>query len=163
MTERDHIRAWIDSEGWSESRGSYVMYPGTDRLDTSVLLHAMSGFDRGPRMASTIDAIVSQLGRGAATYRYDGMQQEEGTFVASGFWVASALACVGRIDEAKRQLDAMIALANDVGMYSEQMDAETGEFLGNLPQALSHLALINAAITIDELDDSALRETTTRR
>lgn len=163
VTERDHIRAWIDSEGWSESRGSYVMYPGTDRLDTSVLLHAMSGFDRGPRMASTIDAIVSQLGRGAATYRYDGMQQEEGTFVASGFWVASALACVGRIDEAKRQLDAMIALANDVGMYSEQMDAETGEFLGNLPQALSHLALINAAITIDELDDSALRETTTRR
>jgi GH15 family glucan-1,4-alpha-glucosidase len=146
------IRKWIDSESWSAARGSYVMYPGSDRLDTSVLLHAGSGFDRGPRMSATIDAIRSQLGRGALVYRYDGMQSEEGTFVASAFWLASALASVGRMDEAKAQLDAMLLLANDVGLYSEQIAETTHEFLGNLPQALSHLAMINAALTIDELE-----------
>lgn len=149
--ERDTIRAWIDENGWSASRGSYVMYPGSDRLDTSVLLHSVSGFDRGPRMSQTIDAIRSQLGRGAQVYRYDGMQSEEGTFVASAFWIASALACVGRMDEATAQFDAVIAMANDIEMYAEQLDAESGDFLGNVPQALSHLALINAAITIDEV------------
>jgi GH15 family glucan-1,4-alpha-glucosidase len=153
--ERDAIRAWIDENGWSESRGSYVMYPGSDRLDTSVLLHSVSGFDRGARMSNTVDAIRSQLGRGPQVYRYDGMQQEEGTFVASAFWVASALACVGRMDEAVMQLDEMIALANDVGLYAEELDAESGDFRGNLPQALSHLALINAAITIDELSGAS--------
>jgi GH15 family glucan-1,4-alpha-glucosidase len=161
-SERDAVRAWIDDNGWSETRGSYVMYPGTDRLDTSVLLHSVSGFDRGPRMSKTIDAIRSQLGRGPQVYRYDGMQDEEGTFVASAFWISSALACVGRMDEARDQLDAMIDLANDVGMYSEQLDAESGAFLGNLPQALSHLALINAAITIDELSGASGAPTSTR-
>jgi GH15 family glucan-1,4-alpha-glucosidase len=151
-TEAENIRAWIDAEGWSEARGSYVMFPGSDRLDTSILLHSVSGFDRGPRMLATIEAIRSQLGRGPLVYRYDGMQDEEGTFVASAFWLASALACVGRVDEAREQLDAVLALANDVGLYPEQMDEMTHEFLGNLPQALSHLAMINAALTIDELD-----------
>jgi GH15 family glucan-1,4-alpha-glucosidase len=102
-------------------------------------------------MSQTIDAIRSQLGRGAQVYRYDGMQSEEGTFVASAFWIASALACVGRMDEATAQFDAVIAMANDIEMYAEQLDAESGDFLGNVPQALSHLALINAAITIDEV------------
>jgi GH15 family glucan-1,4-alpha-glucosidase len=154
-SEAQHIRDWIDAEGWSETRGSYVMYPGSDLLDTSVLLHSVSGFDRGPRMIATIDAIRSQLGRGPLVYRYDGMQSEEGTFVASAFWISGALACVGRMDEAKEQLDAMLCLGNDVGLYAEQMDETTHEFLGNLPQALSHLAMINAALTIDELDAAA--------
>jgi GH15 family glucan-1,4-alpha-glucosidase len=153
--EAANIRDWIERNGWSETRGSYVMYPGTDDLDTSVLLHCISGFDRGPRMVATIDAIRSALGRGPLVYRYDGMQDEEGTFVASAFWVASALACVGRIDEAQEQLDALVALSNDVGLFSEQMDERTHEFLGNLPQALSHLALINAVLTIDELGSGA--------
>ena len=156
--EAQHIRDWIDTEGWSETRNSYVMFPGSDRLDTSVLLHSVSGFDRGERMTATIDAIRSQLGRGPLVYRYDGVQAEEGTFVASAFWIASALACVGRMDEAKQQLDDMLVLGNDVGMYSEQIDEETHEFLGNLPQALSHLAMINAALTIDELESSSGRQ-----
>jgi GH15 family glucan-1,4-alpha-glucosidase len=158
----ENIRNWINAECWSENRGSYVMYPGSDRLDTSVLLHAGSGFDRGPRMSATIDAIRSQLGRGPLVYRYDGMQSEEGTFVASAFWIASALANVGRMDEAKAQLTAMLRLANDVGLYAEQIDETTHEFLGNLPQALSHLAMINAALTIDELSGDAGRAVITR-
>jgi len=148
--ERDRIRAWVESNAWSESRQSYVMYPGSDKLDASVLLHATSGFDRGERMSATIDAVASELGRGPLVYRYSGTEEEEGTFVACGFWVASALACVGRMDDARARMNDLVALANDVGLYSEMMDADTHEFLGNLPQGLSHLALINAAITIDE-------------
>ncbi len=149
--ERERIRAWVETNGWSETRQSYVMYPGSERLDASVLLHAASGFDRGERMSATIDAIDSELGRGPLVYRYSGMQREEGTFVACAFWMAGALACIGRIEEAKARMGELVALGNDVGLYAEMMDAETNEFLGNLPQGLSHLALINAAITIDAL------------
>ena len=149
--ERDRIRDWVENNAWSEPRQSYVMYPGSEKLDASVLLHAASGFDRTERMSGTIDAIESELGRGALVYRYSGMQREEGTFVACAFWMAAALACVGRMDEARARMTELVALGNDVGLYSEMMDAETHEFLGNLPQGLSHLALINAAITIDEL------------
>lgn len=149
--ERDRIRDWVEVNAWSKSRHSYVMYPGSDKLDASVLLHATSGFDRGERMVATIDAVASELGRGPLVYRYSGMEKEEGTFVACAFWVASALACVGRMDEARTRMNDVVALANDVGLYSEMMDADTHAFLGNLPQGLSHLALINTAITIDEL------------
>jgi GH15 family glucan-1,4-alpha-glucosidase len=103
-------------------------------------------------MSSTIDAIRAHLGRGPLIYRYTGAEKEEGAFVACSFWAASALACVGRHDEASELMNKLIALSNDVGLYSEMIDPETSEFLGNLPQALSHLALINAAITIGELD-----------
>lgn len=150
--ERDRIRDWVQTNCWSESRQSYVVYPGSEDLDSAVLLHAVSGFDRGERMSRTIDAIQSELGRGPLVYRYSGMQDEEGTFTACGFWLAAALACVGRIDEAKARVDELIGLSNDVGLYSEMMDASTHEFLGNLPQGLSHLALISAVLTIQELE-----------
>lgn len=149
--ERDRIRDWVETNGWSPARQSYVMYPGSDKLDASILLHAASGFDRGERMSATLDAIASELGRGPLVYRYSGMQTEESTFVACGFWTAAALACIGRVDEAQSRMRELIALGNDVGLYSEMMDADTHDFFGNLPQGLSHLALINAAVTIDEL------------
>lgn len=150
--ERDRIRDWVQDSCWSEDRQSYLMYPGSDRLDASILLHAPSGFERGERMSKSIDALQAELGRGPLMYRYSGMQGEEGTFVACAFWAAAALACVGRMDEAKARMDELVDLANDVGVYAEMMDADTHDFVGNLPQALSHLALINAAITIDLLD-----------
>lgn len=149
--ERDRIADWVNENCWSETRQSYVMYPGSSDLDASILLHAPSGFDRGERMSRTVDAVRAELGRGALVYRYSGMQHEEGTFVACAFWMAGALACVGRLDEARAQMDELIGLSNDVGLYAEMIDEHTGDFLGNLPQALSHLALINAAITIDQI------------
>ncbi|MCU1638424.1 MAG: glycoside hydrolase [Microbacteriaceae bacterium] len=149
--ERDRIRDWVNENCWSEARQSFVAYPGSEDLDTAVLLHAASGFDRGERMSRTIDAIQAELGRGPLVYRYSGMQEEEGTFVACAFWLASALACVGRMDEAKARMEELIGLANDVGLYSEMMAADTHEFLGNIPQGLSHLALITAVQTIEEL------------
>jgi GH15 family glucan-1,4-alpha-glucosidase len=149
--ERDKIRAWIDENCWSEELQSYVAYPGTDELDASVLLHAPSGFDRGPKMSSTIDALRSELGRGPLMYRYSGVEAEEGAFVACSFWLASSLACVGRSEESTTLMNETLDLANDVGLYSEMIDPDDLAFLGNLPQGLSHLALVNAAITIEEL------------
>ncbi|MBF4634182.1 glycoside hydrolase family 15 protein [Agreia pratensis] len=151
IAEREHIREWIETNCWSEERQSYVAYPGSDELDTSVLLHASSGFDRGDRMSKSIDAMREELGRGPLLYRYSGADSEEGAFVACSFWMAQALACVGRIDESVAQMDAMIDLSNDVGIYSEMIDPDDLAYLGNLPQALSHLALVNAAITIEEI------------
>jgi GH15 family glucan-1,4-alpha-glucosidase len=152
-TEQTRIREWIDEHGWNEERGAYVMFPGSDDLDASVLLHAMSGFDRGDRMSSTIDALTAELGEGSLLYRYSGVQQEEYTFVACAFWRASALACVGRHDEAIAAMDELVGMTNDVGILAEMIDPADGAHWGNLPQALSHLALINAALTIKELTE----------
>jgi len=149
-TERERIREWIDAHCWSEDLGAYVWYAGSEDLDASVLLHAPTGFDRGERMSRTIDALTEQLGAGALLYRYSGVDQDEKTFVACGFWRAHALACVGRHDEALAAMDALVAAANDVGIYAEMIDEEDGSAWGNTPQALSHLAFISAALTIRE-------------
>lgn len=150
--ERDRIRDWIEEHCWSEVLGSYVMYPGSEELDASVLLHGPSGYERGERMVSTIDALVGELGRGALMFRYSGMEGEEHPFVACSFWLASALACVGRHDESVALMDELVAtVPNDVGIMSEMIAVDDLAFWGNLPQGLSHLALINAAITIEEL------------
>ncbi|MER7448488.1 glycoside hydrolase family 15 protein [Microbacterium sp. NPDC097977] len=149
--ERDRIRAWIDAHCWSESRGAYVFFAGSDQLDASVLLHAPSGFDRGERMASTIDALSLELGAGALMYRYSGVAAEEKTFVACAFWRVEALACVGRHDEALAHMETLIGHANDVGIYAEMIDADDGAAWGNTPQALSHLAFLTAAMTIREV------------
>lgn len=149
--ERDAIAEWINENCWSETRQSYVSFPGSDELDATVLLHAPSGFNRGERMSSTIDALRTELGRGPLLYRFSGAEAEEGAFVACSFWMAAALACVGRTEEAVTLMDEMVALGNDVGIYSEMIEPDSGDFLGNLPQALSHLALVNAAITIEQL------------
>lgn len=151
--ERDRIVAWIDEHCWSQERGAYVWYPGTDELDTSVLLHAISGLDRGPRMSSTLDVLREELGRGPLLYRYSGMQHEEGAFVACSFWLVAALVHVGRREEAAELMDRMLALGNDLGLYTEMIDPEDLSFLGNFPQALSHLALLTAALTLEDDGD----------
>jgi GH15 family glucan-1,4-alpha-glucosidase len=150
-TERERIRGWIEENCWNEARGAYTMAPGSPDLDASVLLHTFSGFDRGERMSRTIDALSEGLGAGELMYRYTGVDQEEAAFVACGFWRAAALACVGRHEEAVSRMTAMVDLANDVGLFAEMISPDDNAFWGNLPQALSHLALVNAALTIREL------------
>jgi GH15 family glucan-1,4-alpha-glucosidase len=150
---RDEIRAWIQEECWSEEIGSYVMFPGTRQLDASVLLHAPSGFDRGERMASTMRAIRAELGRGALLYRYSSAVGQEKPFVACSFWLAAALASVGELDDAEKVMNGAVALANDVGLFSEMISEDDLSFWGNLPQGLSHLSLIDAAITIERNRD----------
>ena len=150
-TEMALIEAWVHEHGWSDDAGAYVMHPGTSDLDASVLLHAESGFDRGERMSRTIDRLTAELGAGPLLYRYTGMDREEHTFVACAFWRASALACVGRHEEALAAMDDLVSRGNDVGIFAEMISEDDGAFWGNLPQALSHLALINAALTMEQL------------
>ncbi|MEX5298112.1 glycoside hydrolase family 15 protein [Kocuria sp. CPCC 205292] len=148
--ERDRIAEWIEEHCWNAERGAYVLHPGTDALDTSVLLHAISGFDRGPRMRSTVDALRGELGRGPLLHRYSGMEHEEGAFVACSFWAVAALALVDQREEAVELMEEMLALGNDVGLYTEMIDPEDESFLGNFPQALSHLALLTAALVLED-------------
>lgn len=157
--ERDRIRLWVEENCWSDEREAYVFFAGGDELDASVLLHAPTGFDRGERMSSTIDALTSELGAGALMYRYSGVAAEEKTFVACAFWRAEALACVGRHDEAIALMDELAGMANDVGIYAEMIDADDGSAWGNTPQALSHLAFLATALTIrDVVPEEKLRD-----
>lgn len=148
--EAERIRDWVERECWSDELGSYEWYPGSGKLDTSILLHAGSGFDRGERMSATIDALRNELGCGPLLFRFSGAREErEGAFVACSFWAVSALHHVGRSDEARELMKELVTLTNDVGVLPEMIDADDRAFLGNLPQGLSHLALIGAALDLE--------------
>ena len=151
--EADELARYIATRCWSERRQAYARTADGDELDAAVLLAARGSFlqDDPERLSSTIDAIRGELGAGGPlVYRYSGMQDQEGAFLACSFWLAEALAAAGRNDEAVEAMDALVGLASDVGLYSEEIDPSDGAFLGNLPQALTHLALINAASSIAE-------------
>ncbi|HET9074525.1 MAG TPA: glycoside hydrolase family 15 protein [Solirubrobacteraceae bacterium] len=154
MRARAEVREFIETELWSQSRRSYRFKAGSDELDCGVLLGARRGyFERGSqRLLSTIAAIESELGAGDGLfYRYSGMPEEENAFIACSFWMAEALAFCGEHERAHALVDQMVAHTNDVGLLSEQMNPATGEMMGNVPQALSHLGLINAACLVHEL------------
>lgn len=152
--EANEIRAFVAEHCWSERHQSYVRFAGSDELDASLLLMPIMRYHTpdSPLLASTVDAIRSQLGRGPLLYRYtgeDGLAGGEGAFLACSFWLAEALAILGRRDEAGRLLEDLLGLANDVGLYAEEIDFTSGDFLGNFPQGLVHLALISAAVVLD--------------
>jgi GH15 family glucan-1,4-alpha-glucosidase len=147
-TEAAEIEAWIEHHGWSERKRTYVFHENSAELDASVLRAARLEFGdtAGERLAGTIDAVRRELSAGGPLlYRYSGMSSQEGAFLACSFWLVEALARAGRLEEASETMDATLALANDVGLYSEQIDPGTHELLGNFPQGLTHLALVNAA------------------
>ncbi|HVW81394.1 MAG TPA: glycoside hydrolase family 15 protein [Mycobacteriales bacterium] len=138
------VRAWVDEHCWSAERGCYVGYAGGDGLDAATLLMARTGFERGERLAGTVQAIREELSEGPLVYRYSGVA-DEGAFVACSFWLVEALVHLGAKEEAYALMDQAVAAANDVGLFAEEIDPDTGAMLGNMPQGLSHLALISAA------------------
>jgi GH15 family glucan-1,4-alpha-glucosidase len=147
------IRRFVDEQCWSERKHAYVWYAGTEELDASLLLMAIMRYDApdSPRLRGTVDAIRRELASGGLLHRYtgdDGMAGGEGAFVCCSFWLAEALAITGRRTEAVALMDELLALANDVGLFSEELEPRTREFLGNFPQGLVHLALISAAVAI---------------
>jgi GH15 family glucan-1,4-alpha-glucosidase len=157
--ERDRIREAILDRGWSEARQAYAQSFDTDELDAAQLLMPILGFlpATDPRMRSTIDAIARELTEEELVLRYrneaglnaDGLEGEEGTFVICSFWLVTALAQAGELEEAERRFDRLVAYANDLGLLAEEIDTANGEQLGNFPQAFSHIGLITAAAAID--------------
>ena len=143
----DVHRHAISPQGWL--RKCY----GHDTLDAVSLRAPIIDFPL-PKgcLQATIDEVKKQFATPRGVYRYkggDGLDGEEGTFVACGFWLANALLFVGQTDEAREWFETMLHLSNDVGLYTEEIDPRDGGFLGNFPQALSHLALIHAAVLLD--------------
>ncbi|MGI8506766.1 MAG: glycoside hydrolase family 15 protein [Solirubrobacteraceae bacterium] len=152
-SEREQIRSWIEANCWSENKHAYTFYAGTDDLDAAVLLAARTGYCEGtdPRLHATIDAIATELGAGEALlYRYSGQADKEGAFLACSCWMVEALAHAGLREEATKWFEQIVHHANDVGLYTEEIDPGSRDLLGNLPQTLSHLAVIGAATAIEQ-------------
>jgi GH15 family glucan-1,4-alpha-glucosidase len=149
------IRAFIDDRCWSDRLGSYMRAAGEEELDASILTGALFGYDdaKQGRLAATVEAIRRDLGSGPFLRRYlgeDGVAGEEGAFLTCSFWLVEALVHGGREAEAATLMEQLLELANDVGLYAEEIDPGDGAFLGNFPQALTHLALIGAAVAFEE-------------
>jgi GH15 family glucan-1,4-alpha-glucosidase len=147
---RDEIREAILRDGWHEGVGAYTGAPGSDHLDASVLMMALVGFlaPDDERMVSTMDVIERDLGEDGLVRRYTG-DEEEGAFVLVSFWLAECLARRGEVARARAYFDRVAGAANDLGLLAE-MATPDGKPLGNLPQVLSHVGLINAAAAITE-------------
>ena len=152
----DEIRRWVETEGWDDVRESYACAPGDADADASLLAMALCAYsDAGdPRFVATVERIRKELARGPHLYRWSGADAIEGAFTTCSFWLVDALARAGRRDEAAELMDELVAAANDVGLYAEEIDPDTGEHLGNLPQGLVHLALVNAAVSLADGNDA---------
>jgi len=155
---RDEIADAIINKGWNESVGAFTQSFGSDDLDASNLMMPIVGFLAAddPRMKATIDATAERLtdDRGLV-YRYlaqDGLEGEEGTFLLCTFWMAQAQALAGELEKAKATFKTAASFCNDVGLLAEEIDPNTGELLGNFPQAFSHIGLVNAAYAISEAE-----------
>jgi alpha,alpha-trehalase len=151
----DDIRTDLLEHGISD-RGVLRQHYATDALDASVLLAAIFGFlpENDERLRATVAAIANDLTENGFVLRYrtgetdDGLSGKEGTFLICSFWLVSALAIVGELQQARDLMERLLRVASPLGLYAEEFDAETGRHLGNFPQAFSHLALMEAAARI---------------
>jgi GH15 family glucan-1,4-alpha-glucosidase len=153
---RDEIHAEVCERGYDSERRTFTQYYGSSELDASVLNIPLVGFLPGTdeRVSGTIDAVWRELGRDGFVSRYstaetdDGLAGDEGQFLACSFWLASALALNGRVDDARSLFERLVGLANDLGLLAEEYDVGRRRQVGNFPQAFSHLTLILAARAI---------------
>ncbi|WP_229686171.1 glycoside hydrolase family 15 protein [Longimycelium tulufanense] len=158
------LRRVIEREGWSRRAGAFTQSFGSTELDASALLMSRVGFlpPTDPRVLATIDAVANRLTderglvrRYLTTSGVDGLPGGEGAFLPCTFWLAEALAVVGRVRRAREVFELAAGHANDLGLLAEEADSATGELLGNFPQAFSHVALINAAWAISQAEERA--------
>jgi GH15 family glucan-1,4-alpha-glucosidase len=167
--ERDAIRASIEAQGVDPQRGCFVQAYGSRAVDASLLRLPLVGFvaPNDPRLVATVAAIRSDLevkiGDGSFLRRYKARRgtaapAADGAFLLCSFWLADVLAMQGNLVEARSLFERLLAYRNDLGLLPEELDPQSGEFLGNFPQAFSHMAIITTAYQLQEDRDPAQRQ-----
>lgn len=159
---RDQVRAEVEEHGWDAERGTYTQVYGSPQVDASLLMLPQVGFLAAddPRMLGTVAAVEEDLLRDGLVLRYDtgpgldGLPGDEHPFLACSFWLVEQHARSGRVADAHALMERCLACASDLGLLSEEYDTRAGRQAGNVPQALSHLALVRAA---DALGDCTPR------
>ncbi|HEX8972005.1 glycoside hydrolase family 15 protein [Oryzihumus sp.] len=151
----DRAYLQVQEQAWSPSLQAYVQYPGSTTLDAGALVMPLVKFTgpQDPRFLATLDRIEHELVTDSLVQRYrtdgsDGFEEGEGTFNLCSFWYVEALTRAGRLEQARQTFEKMLTYANHLGLYAEEI-GPSGEALGNVPQAFTHLALISAAVNLD--------------
>ncbi|MBV9547763.1 MAG: glycoside hydrolase family 15 protein [Chloroflexi bacterium] len=153
---RAAIRQRIDAEGVDPGTGAFVQAFGSSALDASALLIPLVRFARpnDPRVLATLERIATELSHDGLIYRYletdDGLPGNEATFLICSFWLVDNLVVTGQVERGRALFERLVSYANDVGLLAEELDAGSGEMLGNFPQAFSHMGLINSAIQLQK-------------
>jgi GH15 family glucan-1,4-alpha-glucosidase len=155
---RDQIHEEVCTKGYNSDVGAFTQYYGSDQLDASLLMVPLVGFLPATdfRVRSTVEAIERDLTEDGLVLRYradgaervDGLEGREGAFLACSFWLADCLHLIGRSEDARRLLERLLSLRNDLGLLAEEYDSAAGRQSGNFPQAFSHVALVNAALNL---------------
>ena len=162
---RDTIHQEVCRRGFDADLGTFVQYYGAKEVDASLLMIPLVGFlpASDARVRGTVAAIQARLVTDGFVARYrsdptlDGLPPGEGAFLACTFWLADNLALQGRHPEARKLFERLLSVRNDVGLLAEEFDPRTGRHLGNFPQALSHMALVNTAHNLSEPGDQERR------
>jgi GH15 family glucan-1,4-alpha-glucosidase len=155
---REEIRRAVDTNGVDPETGAFLQQFGSDHLDASALLFPLVRFvpPDDPRVRATVEQVVARLTHQGLVYRYlneDGVPGGEGSFLVCGFWLVSNLALLGEVDRATELYESLCRRGNDVGLLAEEVSIQDGSFLGNFPQAFSHVGLIGAAINLERALD----------
>jgi GH15 family glucan-1,4-alpha-glucosidase len=152
---RSAIAQVIEQQGYNDTLQSYVGELNGHVIDASLLLVACVGYRDAsdPKMRTTLQRVQAELAEGDLIYRYkagaDGLDGHEGAFGICSFWAVEVLARQGNVAEADRRFQYLLSVANDLGLFAEEIDIESGAALGNFPQAFTHVGLINAAEAIE--------------
>ncbi len=160
---RDEVRRTVERKGYHAKRGVFIQAFDWPEMDAALLLLPAIGFVEfdDERMIRTTDAIRADLEKDGLVRRYrtgnDGIKGKEGAFLACSFWLAECLARQGRLTEAHLAFKRALSTGNDLGLFSEEYDAENGEMLGNFPQGLTHLSLIAAAVALAQAESTSPR------
>ena len=157
----EEVHAEVCERGFNAGLGTFTQYYGSNTVDASLLMLPLVGFlpPKDPRMIGTVAAIEERLLVNGFLLRYktdghDGLEGHEGAFLLCSFWLVEVYALQDRLDEAEALFARLLAIANDLGLLSEEVDPKTGRMLGNYPQAFSHVGLVMAALILTRRRDN---------